>query len=111
MANFSELKKAVKKKGFGSSLYSHVNGEPVYLSRGIREAYCTEDHIQTIIDLVGRFQKGDFGDARNHGKEERDGHEYGRYDLKDMEADPGDDSAVWVHRAEHTVLVYFRFER
>ena len=32
MADFITVKEDVKKKGFGTSLYDHVNGEPVYLS-------------------------------------------------------------------------------
>lgn len=39
MKDFQELKDAVKKKGFGTALYGNINGEPVYLSRGIREEF------------------------------------------------------------------------
>lgn len=112
MKNFEELIAAVKKKGFGSSLYGNVNGEPVYLSRGIREVYFGGDDIQKIIEVVNRFQNGDYGNAQETGVPEREGHEYGRYDITTIESADGKDTAVWVHRAEgSSALVYYKFER
>ncbi len=111
MKDFNELKNVVRQKGFGSSLYGNVNGEPVYLSRGIREIFmdCEED-TQKVIDVVRLFQKGDYGNAAEHGKEQRSGHEYGRYNICTLESEASD-TGVWVHRAEKTLLVYFKFER
>ncbi len=111
MNSFRELKDIVKQKGFGSALYGNVNGEPVYLSRGIREVFCTDDEIQNIIHAVHQFQSGSYGDAKEHGKEGREGHEYGRYNICSLEVVDGADNGVWIHRAEQTLLVYFKFER
>ena len=111
MANFAEFKKLVKKKGYGSFQFNNINGEPVYLSKGIREYFLDDaDHSQKIYDVVGCFQKGDFGSAVLCGKEERAGHEYGRYEIAQFD-DTEDDTAVWVHRTEHAIKVYFKFER
>ncbi len=111
MESFEELKKVVSQKGFGSSLYGNVNGEPVYLSRGIREVFCSETQIQSIIDVVRLFQEGNYGDAAELGKPGRAGHEYGHYAILTLAAKEGVDTGVWVHRAEQTLIVYFKFER
>ncbi len=110
MADFKELKDLVKKKGYGTALYGNVNGEPVYLSRGVREVFMGDGDLQKVIEAVEAFQKGQFGDAEAHGKTQKAGHEYGRYALTDYESET-DDTAVWVHKAEDAVIVYFKFER
>ena len=111
MAKFSELQELVKKKGYGSSLFENINGEPVYLSRGIKEVFLdNETEQQKIFSVVTRFQKKDYGNASEHGKENRPGHEYGRYEITDFE-DNDADTAVWVHRAEDAIKVYFKFEK
>lgn len=109
----SELKEIVRRKGFGTKLYGNVNGEPVYLSCGVRELFLGGDQdMQTIIETVGRFQGGDYGSAAERGKTSAAGHEYGRYEIASVETDTEDDDpAVWIHRAEAALLVYFRFER
>lgn len=112
MTDFITVKEDVKKKGFGTSLYDHVNGEPVYLSQGVRSAFTKDEAgINQILTAVTSFQKGDFGDAIAHGKTETEGHEYGRYQLITFEDAKDEDTAVWVHRAEKSILVYFKFER
>ncbi len=111
MKDFEELKATVKKKGFGTALYGNVNGEPVYLSRGIREEFMGDEDLQKVIDAVASFQEGNYGDAADHGKVSRPGHEYGRYEISSLESVGDEDTAVWVHKAEDAVLVYFKFER
>jgi uncharacterized protein YheU (UPF0270 family) len=109
---FHELQEMVKKKGFGTAMYGNVNGEPVYLSRGVREMFLgdDEDAIQPIINTVIAFQGGDYGTAAENGKKPSEGHEYGRYDL-DLFEEKDEDTAVWIHRDGKAVIVYFRFER
>jgi len=108
-----ELMDDVKKKGYGTVPYENVNGDHVYISRGIREEFMNgEDDMQKVVDAVARFQKGDYGDATSHGKASREGHEYGRYAITKLVADnPDEDTAVWIHRADDSLIVYFRFER
>lgn len=109
---FQELKDLVKKKGFGTAMYGNVNGEPVYLSRGVREAFLNdEEEIQPIINTVIAFQGGDYGSAAENGKTPTEGHEYGRYDLGVFTEETEEDTAVWIHRDGSAVIVYFRFER
>lgn len=110
MKNFEELKDTVKKKGFGTALYGNINGEPVYLSRGIREEFMGDEDLQKVIDAVRKFQDGDYGTAAAHGKNSRPGHEYGRYEVSSLTSDT-DDTAVWIHKAEDAIIVYFKFER
>jgi hypothetical protein len=108
---FGEMKDAVARKGFGTQFYDNVNGEAVYLSRGIRELYLGEyDGIQTVISAVARFQNKDYGDAADCGKVSSAGHEYGRY-VTDLPAEEEEDTAIWIHRDAEALLVYFRFER
>ena len=57
-----------------------------------------------------RFQKGDFGEAPDRGKDEKAGHEYGCY-PGNLESDSGEDTSVWIHRDAEAVIVYFAFER
>lgn len=111
MKHFDELKASVKEKGYGTALYDYVNGVPVYLSRGIREEFLDADHIQTIIELVQKFEGGEYGSASDHGKPQRPGHEYGRYAVTDYEASEDEDTAIWIHTAEDAIIVYFKFER
>ena len=114
MEKFEALKELVKKKGFGSAQYTNVNGEMVYLSRGVREVFLTgEDREQKVIQAIGCFQMGDFGTAAAYGKGARPGHEYGRYELAEFEAaeDSAEDTGVWIHRTEDAIKVYFKFER
>jgi hypothetical protein len=111
MTDFQALKDLVKKKGFGTALYGNVNGEAVYLSRGIREVFLGDGDTQSVIDAVARFQAGDYGDAAEHGKTGKPGHEYGRYVIGSFENHNDEDTGVWVHTAEDAVIVYFRFER
>ena len=104
------LKEQVQKKGFGSVQYGNINGEAVYLSRGIRELFLQkEGGEQKLIEAVMQFQQGEFGDAGEMGKDQRPGHEYGHYALTGMEAD--EDTGVWMHRTEDAVKVYLSFER
>lgn len=111
MEKFNELKDVVKNKGYGSSFFMNVNGVPVYLSCGIKEVFLdNQDDEQKIIDAVGRFQKNDYGNAVDYGKSPRPGHEYGRYEISPYQ-DDSDDTAVWMHRTEEAMLVYFKFER
>ena len=111
MASFSDLKELVKKKGYGSAQFNNINGDTVYLSRGIRETFLiNEDEEQKIINAVIGFQRGDRGNAAEYGKESRPGHEYGRYEIADFE-DCDEDTAVWIHRTAEAIKVYFRFER
>lgn len=111
MEKWKELQEIVKKKGYGSSQYNNINGETVYLSRGIKETFLVdEDTARVIIDIVSRFQNKDYGTAAEYGKESRPGHEYGRYACTPYEAE-GEDTAAWVHRTEDAIKVYFKFER
>lgn len=110
--NFANFKEETKKKGLGSVQYTFVNGDPVYLSRGIREIYLNDSNgEQTLIEYIKRFQDGDYGNASEYGKEQRSGHEYGRYEISVFEPDAEEDTAVWVHRAEDAIMVFFKFER
>ena len=61
MKDFKELQELVGRRGFGTALYGNINGDPVYLSRGIREFFLDGDNIQKIIAAVDGFQKGEFG--------------------------------------------------
>lgn len=110
MNNFSELKELVGRRGYGTALYGNVNGEPVYLSRGIREVFFEGDHIQEIIGAVTRFENGDYGNAADHGKQPNPGHEYGRYEICSLASDE-EDNAVWIHKDGNAIIVYFAFER
>ena len=111
MEKFKDLQELVKKKGYGTSEFTNVNGETVYLSRGVKEVFLeNEAEEQKIIEVVGRFQKKDYGNAADFGKEPRVGHEYGRYEISPFK-DEDEDTAVWVHRAEDVIKVYFKFER
>ncbi|MEE8885691.1 MAG: hypothetical protein SOI56_03860 [Eubacteriales bacterium] len=109
---FKELQELVKKKGFGTALYGNVNGEPVYLSRGVREIFLgdDEDAVQNVINAVIAFQGGDYGSAEEKGKKSTPGHEYGRYQLDTFD-ETDEDTALWVHRDGKAVIVYYRFER
>ena len=100
MKDFKELQELVGRRGFGTALYGNINGDPVYLSRGIREFFLDGDNIQKIIAAVDGFQKGEFGLA-----------EYGCYDICGLPAQDGEDNTVWIHRDDDAVIVYFRFER
>lgn len=112
MGKFSEVKETVKEKGHGFSEYNRINGDPVYLSRGVREYFFgDENREQEIVGMVTRFQKKDYGDAAEHGKTSRPGHEYGRYEVTALTSEDGEDTAVWLHRAEDSIMVYFKFER
>lgn len=111
MKDFNEVKDYVKKRRTGTALYGTINGDNVYLSRGIREVFFEGDNIQKIIDAVCVFQKGDLGSSAEHGKKGEAGHEYGRYEICELAADEGDDNAVWIHRDHESVIVYFKFER
>ncbi|MDY6285836.1 MAG: hypothetical protein ACOYBK_02275 [Bilifractor sp.] len=109
---FHELQELVKKKGYGTAMYGNVNGEPVYLSRGVREAFLNdEDEIQPIINSVIAFQGGDYGTAAEKGKTSTEGHEYGRYDLGVFSEEQEEDTAIWIHRDGAAIIVYFHFER
>lgn len=111
MADFNELKETVKKRGFGSSQYRNINGDIIYLSTGIKEIFLTDaEAAQKITDMVTRFQNADFGNAVQYGKESRPGHEYGRYECEEFDACE-EDTAVWAHRAEDVIKLYFKFER
>ncbi len=111
MTDFKELMDYVKEKGYGSSEFTSVNGDMVYLSRGIKAIFLeNEVEEQKIIEAVERFQKSDFGNAAEHGKASRPGHEYGRYEITNF-ADSEEDSAVWIHRVEGAIKVFFKFER
>ncbi len=112
MTELSELMDYVKKKGYSTVPYDNVNGDSVYLSCGIRGEFLEgEDDFQKVIDAIRRFQKRDYGDASQHGKTSRPGHEYGRYNISSLTASSSEDSAVWIHRAEDSLIVYFQFER
>ncbi len=114
MDRFKELQELVKKKGVKSSQYTNVNGDEVYLSRGIKEVFLVDFvEEQKIVNAVSRFQKKDYGNAAEYGKESRPGHEYGRYEITDFEdaEETEEDTAVWVHRVENAIKVYFKFER
>lgn len=109
--NFAEFKEMVKKKGYGTFQFNQINGEPVYLSRGVREIFLeNEVEEQKLYDLVRCFQQGEFGSAAACGKESKPGHEYGRYETEIFEVCE-EDTAVWIHRMEEAIKVYFRFER
>lgn len=110
MKTFQELKDTVKKKGYGTALYGNVNGDAVYLSRGIREEFMGDEDMQPIIEAVEKFQNADYGTALAHGKKSFPGHEYGRYEISVL-TDAEEDTGVWIHRAEDAILVYFKFER
>ncbi len=110
MKDFNELKALVKEKKYGTALYGNVNGEPVYLSRGIREAFFVGDNIQQIISAVTRFEKKDYGNAEDYGKKQTEGHEYGRYEICPLES-ADEDNAVWIHKDQDAIIVYFKFER
>lgn len=109
--DIKELKELVKKKGFGTALYENVNGEPVYLSRGIRETILGTDDAQKMIEAIQKFQNGDYGSAAEHGKKSTPNHEYGRYEIGSLTSEDGEDTAVWMHKAEDSILVYYKFER
>lgn len=111
MKDFKELQELVGRRGFGTALYGNINGDPVYLSRGIREFFLDGDNIQKIITAVDGFQKGAFGLAQSRGKQQVKGHEYGCYDICGLPAQDGEDNTVWVHRDDDAIIVYFRFER
>ena len=112
MDTMKELQEVVKKKGSGSARFTNINGDAVYLSRGVRELFLgSEEETQKIIAAVTAFQNGNYGNAESFGKSSRPGHEYGRYEITALTAEEGEDSAVWIHRAEEAVMVYFRFER
>ncbi len=114
MKDFNELKELVEKRGFGTALYGTVNGEAVYLSRGVREVFFEGDNIQKVIGAVTDFENGNFGSAAENGKVPSVGHEYGRYEVNDLvPAAEGaeDDTAVWIHKDGDAVIVYFKFER
>ena len=113
MTKMKELMDYVRKKGYGTVPYDNVNGDHVYLSRGIRgEVMEGDDDMQKVVDAITRFQNRDYGDADSHGKASREGHEYGRYDITHLQADnPDEDTAGWIHRADDSLIVYFRFER
>lgn len=111
MENFRELKDLVKKRGYGTAYYSNVNGEPVYLSRGVRELFFEEEGIRKIIEAVGDFQNGIYGNAEALGRQETKGHEYGHYEICALAGEDGEDTGVWVHRDDAAVIVYFGFER
>ncbi len=113
MTKMKELMDHVRKKGYGTVPYDNVNGDSVYISRGIRAEFMEgDDDMQKVIDAIGRFQKGDYGDAAEHGKSPREGHEYGRYEITHLSGDDSsEDPAVWIHRADNSLIVYFRFER
>ncbi|MEE3420500.1 MAG: hypothetical protein VZR02_05290 [Lachnospiraceae bacterium] len=111
MTTFEELKDTVKKKGFGTALYGNVNGDPVYLSRGVREEFMSEEeNMQPVIEAVEKFEAADYGSAVEYGKSIHKGHEYGRYAISSLTSET-EDTGVWVHRAEDAILVYFKFER
>ena len=88
-----------------------VYGDPVYLSKGVLTKFFGDDDIQSVITAVGKFQDGDYGTAAEHGKTSKPGHEYGRYEIGGLEAEDGEDCAVWIHKAEDALIVYFKFER
>lgn len=111
MQDFEKLKQEVAKKGFGTTFYGTINGGMVYLSRGVLLHFFGDDDIQTVIGAVTRFQNGDFGDAAAHGKPGKAGHEYGRYEVSGLISAENEDTAIWVHRAEDALIVYFSFER
>lgn len=110
MKTFQELKDIVKKKGYGTALYGNVNGDAVYLSRGIREEFMGDEDMQPVIEAVEKFQSADYGTASEFGKTSSRGHEYGRYAISVLQ-DENEDTGVWIHRAEDAILVYFKFER
>lgn len=112
MSEFSEMREKLKHMGTGMNEYGNVNGEPVYLSRGIREVFAGDNSsLQKVLDAVRCFQNGDYGDAALHQKKQNPGHEYGRYDITPLGRDGNEDSAVYIHKAENAILVYFAFER
>lgn len=113
MTKMKELMDHVRKKGYGTVPYDNVNGDSVYISRGIRAEFMEgDDDMQKVIDAIRRFQKGDYGDAAEYGKSPREGHEYGRYDITHLKGeDSSEDPAVWIHRADDSLIVYFKFER
>lgn len=111
MKDFKELQELVGRRGFGTALYGNINGDPVYLSRGIREFFLDGDNIQKIITAVDGFQKGEFGLAQSRGKQQVKGHEYGCYDICGLPVQDGEDNTVWIHRDDDAIIVYFRFER
>jgi len=106
-----ELKKLVEEKGYGTALYDNVNGEPVYLSRGVREIFFGNGDMQDVITSVRKFQNGDFGDAAAHGKGGQTGHEYGRYQVGALAGEDNEDAGLWIHRDGEAIIVYYSFER
>ena len=112
MTELSELMDYVKKKGYSTVPYDNVTGDSVYLSCGIRGEFLNgEDNFQKIIDAIRRFQKKDYGDASEHGKTPRPGHEYGRYDITDLPAEEGEDTGVWIHKDGNSIIAFYYFER
>lgn len=112
MADFETLEDKVKnKKSHGNVEYDNIHGEAVYLSCGIREAFMEGDRIDEVLAAVRKFQKGDYGTAEENGKTEKEGHEYGRYDISGLTSETGEDTAVWIHRTQDSLIVYFKFER
>lgn len=111
MEKFKELQDLVKKKGFGTSQFTNVNGDAVFLSRGIKEVFLeNETEEQKIIEVIGRFQKQDYGSSEEFGKSPRPGHEYGRYNIAPFN-DTDVDTGVWVHRTDDAIKVFFMFEK
>ena len=110
MKSLEEIERKIGRSR-GTAYYNTVNTDPLYLSRGIREAYLDGDSdIQEVINAVGRFQKGDFGTAEQAGKREEAGHEYGRYEGSVL-SDSGHDACIWVHRDGDSLIAYFKCER
>jgi hypothetical protein len=111
MKDFNELKASVKNEGFGTAFYDHVNGDPVYLSRGVRDVFLGEGDIQKVIASVDQFQKGNYGSAEDYGKTPKPGHEYGRYDITDLPAEEGEDTGVRIHKDGNSIIAFYYFER
>lgn len=109
--DFKIMKEKARKKGRGTVEYGNINGQSVWLAPGIRDVFMENNEIQKVIDAVTRFENGDYGDAQSYGKSERQGHEYGRYELASFENSGQEDTGVWVHHAENSIIVYFSFER
>ncbi|EEP28508.1 hypothetical protein [Shuttleworthella satelles] len=111
MSDFSELRESLRGRGAGMNEYGNINGESVYLSRGIRQIFLGESCEQSLIQAVRCFENRDFGDAALHQKKQKEGHEYGRYDIAPLGREKGEDSGVYMHKADDAILVYFAFER
>ena len=112
MEKFKDLQELVKKKGHGFVEYNHVNGDLVYLSKVVCEVFLGDKELEKqIVRAVSQFQKKDYGSAAEHGKNPRPGHEYGRYEISPLTTDDEEDTAVWLHRAEDSIMMYFAFER